>query len=138
MFTRVNILVFRNVHFRMAMKSINSFNNASRSTGVDKHPTEIQEEAKIRIHKHSCRRHYIKFWKANFSLWPLSSLSPVKNPPTPVDMSLSGSQSRSGSCGGMLFMKRIETRPSKHFTYLLRQLVYCMQNKHMEKSFIPS
>lgn len=74
----VNMLVFWNVHFRMTMKSINSFNNAAWSTGVDKHPTEVQEEAKIRIHKHSCRRHYIKFWKASFSLWPLSSLSPVK------------------------------------------------------------
>ena len=75
---RVNIVVLWNVHFRLTMKSINSFNKAAWSTGVDKHLTEVQEEAKIRIQKHSCKRHYTKFWKASFSLWPLSSLPLVK------------------------------------------------------------
>lgn len=69
----VNILVFCNVHFWVTMKNINSFNNAAWSTGGEKYPRELQEEAKTRIHKHSCNRHYIIFWKASFSRWPISS-----------------------------------------------------------------
>jgi uncharacterized cysteine cluster protein YcgN (CxxCxxCC family) len=53
-------------------------------------------------------------------------------------MRLSGSHSRSESCGGKCCISRIEPRPSNHFTYQLRQIVCYMLNKHTEKSFITS